>query len=177
VSAEIEEDHPGLDAFIDDMFETMYASDGIGLAAPQVGESIRLFVIDASPLEEDEPELKDFKKVFINPQIVEKTGEHSAFNEGCLSIPNIREEVVREPKIRIQYYDENFNFYDEVYDGTLSRIIQHEYDHLEGILFTDLVAPIRKRLLRGKLLAISKGKFEAAYKTVLPSRKVLMAAK
>jgi len=177
VSTEIEKDHPELESFIDDMFETMYASDGIGLAAPQVGKSIRLFVIDASPLEEDEPELKDFKKVFINPKIFDKTGEHSAFNEGCLSIPNIREEVVREPRIRIQYYDQDFNFYDEEYDGTISRIIQHEYDHLEGILFTDLVAPIRKRLLRSKLQAISRGKFEASYKTILPNKKVLMATK
>jgi len=177
ISAEIAKDHPGLDVFIEDLFETMYASDGIGLAAPQVGQAIRLFVIDASPLAEDEPDLKDFKKVFINPKIVSKTGDHSAFNEGCLSIPNIREEVDREPRIRIQYYDRDFNFYDEEYDGTISRIIQHEYDHLEGILFTDLVSPIRKRLLRSKLMAISKGKFEASYKTVLPNKKVLLAAK
>ena len=177
VATEIEKDHPGLDQLIEDMFETMYASDGIGLAAPQIGKSVRLFIIDASPLGEDEPELKDFKKAFINPRIIEKSGENSAFNEGCLSIPNIREDVVREPAIRIQYHDHDFNFHDEEYDGTLSRIIQHEYDHLEGILFTDLVVPIRKRLLRSKLMGISKGKFEASYKTLLPNRKVMLAAR
>lgn len=175
VAKEIDQDYENLDQFVADMFETMYDSDGIGLASPQVGKSIRLFVIDARPLEDEEPEMKDFLKVFINPQIIEKSGETSAFNEGCLSIPNLREEVIREPKIRITYYDEDFNFYDEEYDGTLSRIIQHEYDHLEGIMFTDLVSPLRKRLLRGKLMAISKGKFEAKYKTMLPNNKILYA--
>ncbi len=176
IAVEIHEDHPDLGRFVEDMFETMHDADGIGLAAPQVGKSIRLFVIDATPLEDEEPEFKDFKKVFINARILHKDGERSPFNEGCLSIPNIREEVVRESKIRIQYYDEHFNAYDEEYDGTLSRIIQHEYDHLEGIMFTDLVAPIKKRLLRGKLLAISKGRFDAVYKTRLPNKKVLFAS-
>ena len=173
VAKEIDQDDENLDQFIVDMFETMYDSDGIGLAAPQVGNSIRLFIIDATPLEDEEPEMKDFKKVFINPQIVEKNGDVSAFNEGCLSIPNLREEVVREPKINITYYDEEFNFYDEEYDGTLSRIIQHEYDHLDGIMFTDLVSPLKKRLIKGKLTAITKGKIEASYKTRLPNNKIL----
>ena len=173
VAKEIDQDDENLGQFIVDMFETMYDSDGIGLAAPQVGKSIRLFIIDATPLEDEEPEMKDFKKVFINPQIVEKSGDVSAFNEGCLSIPNLREEVVREPKINITYYDEEFNFYDEEYDGTLSRIIQHEYDHLDGIMFTDLVSPLKKRLIKGKLTAITKGKFEASYKTRLPNNKIL----
>ncbi len=177
LAKEIEEDYNDLDPFIEDMFETMYISDGIGLASPQVGKSIRLFIIDASPLEDEDPSFSDFKKVFINPQIIEKTGDKSNFNEGCLSIPNLREEVSREPDIRIQYYDEDFNFYDEVYSGTISRVIQHEYDHLEGVLFTDRVSPIRKRLLKGKLTGISKGKFEASYKTILPNNKVVFPAK
>lgn len=177
LAREIDEDYKDLDQFIKDMFETMYISDGIGLASPQVGKSIRLFIIDASPLEDEDPVFSDFKKVFINPQIIEKKGDKSNFNEGCLSIPNLREEVAREPEIRIQYYDEDFNFYDEVYSGTISRVIQHEYDHLEGILFTDRVSPIRKRLLKGKLTGISKGKFEASYKTILPNNKLVFPAK
>ncbi|RLD30386.1 MAG: peptide deformylase [Bacteroidetes bacterium] len=177
LAKEIDEDYKDLDQFIKDMFETMYISDGIGLASPQVGKSIRLFIIDASPLEDEDPAFSDFKKVFINPQIIEKNGDKSNFNEGCLSIPNLREEVAREPEIRIRYYDEDFNFYDEVYSGTISRVIQHEYDHLEGILFTDRVSPIRKRLLKGKLTGISKGRFEASYKTILPNNKLVFPAK
>ncbi len=177
LAKEIDEDYKDLDQFIKDMFETMYISDGIGLASPQVGKSIRLFIIDASPLEDEDPAFSDFKNVFINPQIIEKKGDKSNFNEGCLSIPNLREEVMREPDIRIQYYDEDFNFYDEVYSGTISRVIQHEYDHLEGVLFTDRVSPIRKRLLKGKLTGISKGKFEASYKTILLNNKVVFPAK
>ncbi len=173
VAKEIDQDYDKLDQIIQNMFETMHYSEGIGLAAPQVGKSIRMFVVDATPLEDEAPELKDFKKAFINPKITERTGDKSAFNEGCLSIPNIREEVVREPKIRIQFYDEVFQYHDEYYDGTLSRIIQHEYDHLEGILFTDLISPIRKRILRGKLQAISRGKFEVSYRIILPNNKIV----
>ena len=164
VSKEIDKDYPNLDEFISDMWETMYHSDGLGLAAPQVGKSIRLFVIDGSPLEEDEPKLKDFKKVFINPVITEKTIDEVPYSEGCLSIPLLREEVIRPVKIRMEYYDEHFNFYDEWFDGMAARVIQHEYDHLEGILFTDKVAPIKKRLLKSKLQAITKGKFNVDYK-------------
>jgi peptide deformylase len=164
VAESITPDYPELDSLIDDLFETMYHSDGIGLAAPQVGLSIRIFVIDGSPLEEDDPQLKDFKKVFINPTIIERFDEKKLYNEGCLSIPKIREDVERESKIRIQYYDRDFKPHDEVYGGVAARIIQHEYDHLEGILFTDRVSPLRRQLLKGKLLAISKGKFQVDYK-------------
>ncbi|HAF28732.1 MAG TPA: peptide deformylase [Bacteroidales bacterium] len=168
VAQEIDKDYPLLKDFIDDMWETMYVSDGLGLAAPQVGKSIRLFVIDGAPLEEDDPNLKDFKKVFINAKIIEKSSEEITINEGCLSIPLLREEVIRPEKVRLEYYDENFNFHDEWFEGMAARVIQHEYDHTEGIMFTDKVAPLKKRLLKGKLLAISKGKFKVDYKTKLP---------
>ena len=168
VAKEIESDYPLLDKFIDDMWETMYYSDGLGLAAPQVGKSVRLFVIDGAPLKEDEPKLGEFKKVFINAKIIDKEGDELPVNEGCLSIPLLREDVIRPSKIRMEYYDENFNFHDEWFDGMAARVIQHEYDHTEGILFTDKVAPIKKRLIKGKLQAISKGKFKVDYKVKLP---------
>ena len=167
VAQEIDKDFPDFDKFVEDMWETMYQSDGVGLAAPQVGKSIRLFVIDGSPFEEDEPKLKDFKKVFINAKIIDKVDELITMNEGCLSIPLLREDVARPTKIRLEYYDENFNFHDEWFDGMAARVIQHEYDHTEGILFTDKVAPIKKRLLKGKLQAITKGKFNVDYKVRL----------
>ncbi len=170
VAEDIERDYPDLEQVIADLFETLHRAEGLGLAAPQIGMSIRIFVIDGSPLADDEPELADFKKVFINAHITEKSGDLHLMNEGCLSIPNLREEINRESHIRITYYDENWQFHDEKYDGYKARIIQHEYDHLDGILFTDKVSPLRKRLLKGKLTAISKGKFEADYKTVLPDR-------
>ena len=173
VAGEIDMDFNNLQKLSEDMFETMYESDGIGLAAPQVGKSIRIFVADATSLGDEDPSLKDFRKVFINPRIMERTGEITPFNEGCLSIPGIREDILRESRIRITYYDVDFNFYDEWYDGVASRIIQHENDHLNGILFTDLVSPIRKKLLISKLAAISKGKFEVSYKTILPKKKVI----
>lgn len=168
VAQEIDKDYPDLQQFIENMWETMYHSDGIGLAAPQVGKSIRLFVIDGSPFEEDDPKLKDFKKTFINAKITDKGEDDKVMNEGCLSIPLLREDVQRPEKIRMEYYDENFNFHDEWFDGMAARIIQHEYDHTEGIMFTDKVAPIKKRLLKGKLQAISKGKFNVEYKVRLP---------
>ena len=171
VSEDINKDYPELNKFISDLFDTMYHSEGLGLAAPQMGKSIRIFVIDGTPASEDEPELADFKKVFINAHITEKCGESVPMTEGCLSIPNLREEVNRESHIRITYYDENWEYHDEVYDGYKARIIQHEYDHLDGILFTDRVNPLRKRLIKGKLTGISKGKFEADYKTILPGQK------
>lgn len=164
VAQDITPDYPNLEQLLSDMFDTMYQSDGIGLAAPQVGISIRLFVIDGTPLEEDDPSLKDFKKAFINAQIVERFDEISRYNEGCLSIPNIHEDVDRESKIRIKYVDENFQPHEEVYEGIAARIIQHEYDHLDGILFTDRLSAIRKQLLKSKLTAITKGKFNADYK-------------
>jgi peptide deformylase len=167
ISEDIEKDFPGLNDLINDMFETMYHAEGLGLAAPQIGKSIRIFVIDGAPVAEDEPELADFRQVFINAHIVEKNGEIVPMNEGCLSIPNIREEVKRESHIRIQYYDEKWEYHDEVYDGYKARIIQHEYDHLDGLLFTEKINPLKKQLIRGKLADISKGKFEADYKTIV----------
>jgi len=168
VAVNIDKNYHGLKEFIDDMWETMYQSDGLGLAAPQVGKSIRLFVIDGEPLEEEDPALKGFKKVFINPKITETSDDLILQNEGCLSIPNLREEVSRPSKIRLEYYDERFNHYDEWFGGMAARVIQHEYDHLEGIMFTDKVSAIKKRLLKGKLNAISKGKFSVDYKFRLP---------
>jgi peptide deformylase len=176
VAEEIDEDYPGLEQLISDLFETMYYSEGLGLAAPQIGKSIRIFVIDGKPAAEDEPALADFKKVFINAHITERTGDLLPMNEGCLSIPNLREEVARESHIRINYYDENWEYYDEVYDGYRARIIQHEYDHLDGILFTDKLNPLRRRLIKSKLTAISKGMFEAEYKTILAGQKIKGAA-
>lgn len=164
VAQDIDSTYPDIKQLIEDMFETMYHSDGVGLAAPQIGLSIRLIVIDASPMEEDDPALKDFKKVFINARIVERFGEKVLFKEGCLSIPNLREEVEREDKVRIQYLDENFNQHDEIFEGVPARIIQHEYDHLEGIMFTDRLSVLRRKLLGGKLNSISKGKFDIDYK-------------
>jgi peptide deformylase len=167
VASDIDSDYPDLQQFVEDMFETMYNAEGLGLAAPQVGKSIRLFVIDGEPVAEDEPDFKDFKKVFINAHIVERTGELVAMSEGCLSIPNIREEVKRESQIRIKYFDENWNEFDEIYNGYRARVIQHEYDHLDGKLFVEKLNPLRKQLLKGKLTDISKGKFDADYKTVV----------
>jgi peptide deformylase len=172
VSSEIARDFPGLDQLITDLFETMYNSEGLGLAAPQIGKSLRIFVIDGKPASEDEPALADFKKAFINPQIIERSGELALMTEGCLSIPNLREEVNRESHIRITYFDEKWIYHDEEYDGYPARIIQHEYDHLDGIMFTDKVSPLRKRLLKSRLIAISKGKFEANYRTILPGQKI-----
>jgi peptide deformylase len=175
VTQDIDIDYAGLNQIIGDLFETMYHSEGLGLAAPQIGKSIRIFVIDGKPVAEDEPELADFKKVFINAHITEKSGDFQPMTEGCLSIPNLREEVNRQSHIRIEYYDENWVYHDEVFDGYKARIIQHEYDHLDGILFTDKISPLRKRLIRSKLTAISKGKFEADYKTILPGQKIKSA--
>lgn len=164
VAQDIDKDYPNFDEFVKNMWDTMYHSDGVGLAAPQVGKSVRFFVIDGSPFEEDDPKMKDFKKTFINAQIVEESEEEATMNEGCLSIPLLREDVSRPTKIRMEYYDENFDFHDEWFEGMAARIIQHEYDHLEGTMFTDKVAPIKKRLLKSKLNAITKGKFTVDYK-------------
>lgn len=163
VAAEIAPDYPNLKELISDMFDTMYHSEGIGLAAPQIGISIRLFVIDASPLQEDYPNLKDFKKVFINPTIVLRSGDLTLYNEGCLSLPQLREDVQRENVIVIDYLDEDFNPQHEQFEGIAARIIQHEYDHLEGIVFTDRVSTLRRQLLRGKLNSIARGRFSASY--------------
>lgn len=172
VAQEIDEDYEGLEQLISDMFETMRFSDGVGLAAPQIGRSIRLFVVDASRMEdvEDEPDIHSFKKVFINPFIVDESGERWAFSEGCLSIPNIREDVMRHSKIKIEYYDENWEFREEEYDGVKARIIQHEYDHLDGRLFVDRINPLRRKLLAPRLHAISKGNADTDYKIVYPKK-------
>jgi len=164
----IEKDHPKLDEIIENMWETMYYSDGVGLAAPQVGLSIRLFVIDASSGADEEPELKGFKKVFINPEIIETKGDEWTMNEGCLSLPEIREDVNRPDEVTIKYFDENFEEHTETYKGFAGRVIQHEYDHLEGILFVDHLSPLRKRLLKSKLIAISKGKVRPHYRIKIP---------
>ena len=172
VATEIPEDFIGLDQLIADMFETMRVSEGIGLAAPQVGKSLRIFVIDTSPIAEDkgEPELKDFKKAFINPVILEEWGEPWSFEEGCLSLPNIREEVIRPSHVRIEYFDENWNLKEEVYSGIRARVIQHEYDHLDGKLFVDKINPIRRKLIIPKLNTISLGKAECDYQMIYPKR-------
>ena len=167
VAKDIDKDYPDLEKFMADMWQSMYFSDGVGLAAPQVGRSIRMFVLDCSSFEEEEPELKDFKKIFINAHITERNGEEWSMSEGCLSIPKLNEDVMRPETIRIEYYDENWEFHDEEYSGFAARVIQHEYDHLDGILFTDHCSPLRKRLLKSKLTAISKGKFDVKYRFTL----------
>ena len=172
ISDDIQKDYEGLDKLIENMFETMHKADGVGLAAPQIGKSIRVFIVDGTGLADEEPELADFKKTFINADIIETSGEIVPMNEGCLSIPKIREDVNRKSRIHIKYYDENWEFHDEVIEGFKARIIQHEYDHLDGILFTDKMSPIRKRLLKSKLAGLSRGKFEVDYRTVLPKHKI-----
>lgn len=159
-----------LKELVQDMFETMYAAHGIGLAAPQIGKSLRLFVVDGTTLE-DEPDLVDFKKTFVNPTILDESGDKWAFEEGCLSIPNIREEVSRKETIRIKYFDENWNAFEEEFDGMKARIIQHEYDHIEGKLFIDYLSPLKKRMLKGKLTDISKGEVDTDYRILAPLRK------
>jgi peptide deformylase len=168
VARRIEKGEQGIDQFIQDLWDTMYHSDGVGLAAPQVGKALQVFVIDGSPLEKDDPVLKHFKMTFIDPEITDRYGDETTFEEGCLSIPDIREEIVRPEKIRMRFYDADFNYHEKEYSGIAARIIQHEYDHLQGILFTDKVTPLKKRLIRNKLNAISKGKFEVRYKVKVP---------
>ena len=175
---DITPDYPALDGLISNMFETMYNAQGVGLAAPQIGLPIRLFVIDATPFSEDEDlspeeqnELKEFKKVFINARILEETGDSWIFNEGCLSIPDIREDVSRRSVVRLEYFDENFTRHEEEFSGLAARVIQHEYDHIDGILFTDKLSSLRKRLLKGKLANISKGKVRVDYKMRFPAAK------
>lgn len=174
-AADIPSDYPALQDLIANMFETMYAAHGVGLAAPQIGKSIRLFVVDASGFVEEGDEeyetLKDFKKVFINPQIIEEKGEEWAFEEGCLSIPDIREDVFRQPDVTIEYMDENFVAHKETFSGLAARVIQHEYDHIEGVLFVDYLSPLRKRMLKGRLTNISKGKISVDYRMRFPQLK------
>ena len=178
VGVDIDPDYPNLNELLENMWETMYKANGVGLAAPQIGLPIRLFLVDTTPFAEDDeltPEeqkaLDGFKKVFINAYIEEESGDKWAFNEGCLSIPDIREDVSRKDTITIRYQDEKFNSYKETYDGLLARVIQHEYDHIEGILFTDKLSSLKKRLLKGRLTNISKGKIEVDYKMRFPAIK------
>lgn len=175
---DIPEDYPKLEELINNMWDTMYNAYGVGLAAPQVGLPIRMFMIDPAPFAEDEEleeaeqeALKDMRKVFINPQITEETGEEWAFSEGCLSIPEVREDVFRQPDITIEYYDENWKKHTEKYSGLAARVIQHEYDHIEGILFTDKLSSLKKRLIKAKLANISKGKINIDYKMRFPNAK------
>jgi peptide deformylase len=171
VAEEIDKEYPGLDQLIADMFETMYASDGIGLAAPQINRSIRLFIVDGSPYADKVPEMADFKKIFINPYILTENGSDVTLDEGCLSIPNIREDVTRKDEITIEYYDENWELKEETYTGFPARVIQHEYDHLEGILFVERISSLRKTLIRRKLQDISRGDVDVDYRMIFPPLK------
>ena len=178
VAVEINADYPELKTLIANMKETMYNASGVGLAAPQIGKAIRLFLIDASPFAEDEDlsnkdreALKNFNKVFINAKIIKEEGEEWAFNEGCLSIPDVREDVYRKPEITIEYQDEDFKTHTETLNGLAARVFQHEYDHIDGILFTDKLSTLRKRLIKKKLENISKGKIRADYRMRFPNAK------
>lgn len=164
VTKDIPVDYPDLKTLLDNMFETLYKSDGIGLAAPQIGLEDRILVVDLSPLADQDPSFKDFKRVFINAHIIERDGPEEAVEEGCLSIPDIHEKVPRQHRIRIRYLDENLQTHDEVYEGYKARVIQHEYDHLEGIMFIDHIAGIRKQMIRSKLNKIMRGDVNCSYK-------------
>ncbi len=171
----ISKDYPGLKDLLSDMQETMQNAQGVGLAAPQIGKSIRLFLVDASAFAEDDEKgeyqhLKDFKKTFINPTIIKEEGEKWGYEEGCLSIPTIRAEVQRHEHVKIEYYDEHFKKHTEEYDGIAARIIQHEYDHIEGVLFTDYLSPLKKKFLKKKLNNVSTGRINVGYKMKFPKR-------
>ncbi|MBY8963934.1 peptide deformylase [Flavobacterium sp. D11R37] len=175
---EISKDYPDLKKVIADMYETMYNAYGVGLAAPQVGLAIRLFIVDTQPFSEDEDlsmeeqeKLSKFKRTFINPVITKEEGEEWGFNEGCLSIPEVREDVYRKETLTIEYFDEDFNKHTEVHDGIIARVIQHEYDHIEGILFTDKISPLKKRLIQKKLQNIMEGKTRPDYKMKFVAKK------
>ncbi|MEN8777070.1 MAG: peptide deformylase [Polaribacter sp.] len=178
VAVDIDPSYPDLQKLITNMRETMYNASGVGLAAPQIGKSIRLFLIDASPFAEDKDlsnedreTLKTFNKVFINAKILEEEGDEWAFNEGCLSIPDVREDVFRQPKITIAYFDEKFEKHTETLEGLAARVFQHEYDHIEGVLFTDKLSSLKKRIIKKKLENISKGKIRIDYRMRFPNLK------
>ena len=178
VGEQITPEYPNLKETISNMYETMYNAFGIGLAAPQVGLSIRLFVVDTEPFsdsddlsEEEKLQLKSFKKTFINPKMILEEGEEWGFNEGCLSIPDVREDVFRHEKITIEYYDEQFVQKTDVYEGLIARVIQHEYDHIEGILFTDLISSLKKQLIKKKLQNIMDGKARPDYRMKFCNKK------
>ena len=174
----IDKEYPALESLLENMFETMYGAKGIGLAAPQIGLPIRIFIVDATPFKDDEElELEErnflstFKQVFINAQIIDETGDEWVFNEGCLSIPDVREDVFRNETVKIEYLDEKFEKYTKEFSGIAARIIQHEYDHIQGILFTDKLSSLKKRLIKGKLANISKGKIRIDYRMRFPNMK------
>ena len=164
-SVEIDADYPELKKLIEDMCLTMKQAEGVGLAAPQIGKNIRLFVVDCSPWGDEDEACKDYRRAFINPEIYEVSEETELFNEGCLSLPGLHEDVRRPIAIKMRYLDENFEEHDELFDGFRARVLQHEYDHLDGKVFTDRLAPLRRQLLKSKLLGLAKGKYRAAYKT------------
>ncbi|HEY0057445.1 MAG TPA: peptide deformylase [Pedobacter sp.] len=166
-AVEITKNYPNLEELIANMFETMYYANGVGIAAPQIGISIRLFVIDLT--DKEDPELKDFKKVFINAQILSEEGDKWDFNEGCLSIPEIREDISRNQTVTLSYYDENWNQYTETFSGFKARVIQHEYDHIEGKLFTDKLSPLRRAMLKSRLDSISRGTIKVDYRMKFPA--------
>lgn len=175
MSIDIDKNFPNLQQLLTDMQETMINAQGVGLAAPQIGKAIRLFIVDTSPFGNDEELdakerdfLTNFKKVFINAQILNEDGDEWAFNEGCLSIPDIREDVFRPERVTIEYFDENFNKHTDVLDGLAARVVQHEYDHIEGILFTDKISSLKKRLIKKRLENISKGKIKTDYRMRFP---------
>ena len=174
----IDKDYPALESLLENMFETMYGAKGIGLAAPQIGLPIRIFIVDATPFKDDEElELEErnflstFKQVFINAKIIDETGDEWVFNEGCLSIPDVREDVFRNETVKIEYLDEKFEKHTQEFSGIAARIIQHEYDHIQGILFTDKLSSLKKRLIKGKLANISKGKIRIDYRMRFPNMK------
>ncbi|MGC1516706.1 MAG: peptide deformylase [Maribacter sp.] len=177
VADEINEEYPNVKDLLSNMWDTMYNASGVGLAAPQIGLPIRLFIVDTTPFSNDEElsadeqkQLDGFKQVFINAKI-EETGEEWSFNEGCLSIPDVREDVSRKDTIHITYLDADFKQHSKTFDGLLARVIQHEYDHIEGILFTDKLSTLKKRMLKGRLTNISKGKISVDYRMKFPALK------
>ncbi len=178
VARDIMPHHPGLEKFIEDMWETMYASNGVGLAAPQVNRDIRVFVMDTVQMfenmdekdKEDYPDVPGIKSVFINAHVVELDGEEWPYNEGCLSIPKIREDIYRHETVTLQYVDENFQPQEKTFNGISARVILHEYDHLEGKLFIDYLPPLKKKLMKGRLNDISKGKISVDYKMLFPDK-------
>jgi peptide deformylase len=167
----IEEGYPDLETLLENMWNTMYSAKGVGLAAPQIGLSLRLFIVDASPFSDEDPNLANFKRAFINPVIEEEWGNEWVFNEGCLSFPELREDIYRKPEIRLSYQDIHFNTFTENFSGLSARIIQHEYDHIEGIVMVDRISPFKKTLIKKKLLNISKGVVKPDYLMKFPMKK------
>jgi peptide deformylase len=171
MSHDIEKDYPELDKLIEDMFETMYTTNGVGLAAPQINRNIRLFVVDAEPFKEDYPDAEGQKRVFINAHILEEDGDEWSFEEGCLSVPDIHEAVLRKPRIKVSYFNENWEHHEEWFEGILARIMQHEYDHIDGKIFTEKINNMRKLIIKRKLADITNGRIDPKYKMIFASQK------